>query len=441
MFNSVVVALYCIAGALVFLMLKQGLSRKVDLFSARNMYLVGFIIYQLTSPAVALQTENFTFFRVYFPSDTGKQFLMMASTFITIFLFSYQRIGLTPWAASKLKFPPRETNDFLLLGLAVFLVVSGMLLRFMPIPNIAAASVQVSIAFAAIAAAISGWVWSNRRSNIPVAIVAGMVVSASLGIALAGIFGRRPLLAVVMGFAWGVYHRRARLMSPGKMILYIAPFMAAATITVAAFTAARTHDFSGKSDASGAVTGMMQANIKEGIRDLLSGQACGSASLWAIEQWPDHFEQRFLFSLKYMGMYFVPRFMWPEKPEPLGNDIARLADVEGVNQGGITIPPGVVGYAVAEGGYWAIVIYALFFGQFLRFIDELVRLNPTNSFIILPAAVATGQAFGLARGCIAVFADLIVLGFVSTYLILFIADRLFGKKIPQVQMNPWPQMR
>lgn len=441
MINPVVVALSCLAIGLAFLMLKQGLSRKVDLFSARNMYLVGFIIYQLTSPAIALETEDFKFFRVNFPSDTGKQFLMMAATFIAIFLFSYQRIGLTSWAASKLKFPPRETNDFLLLGLAVFLIVLGMLLRFMPIPNIAAASMQVSIAFAAISAAISGWVWSNRRANIPVVIVAAMVVAASLIIALTGVFGRRPLLAVVMGFAWGVYHRRARLMSPGKMILYIAPFLAAAAIAVAAFTAARNHDFGGQSSASTAVSSMANASIKEGVKDILGGQACGSASLWAVEQWPDHLEQRFLFSLKYMGMYFVPRFMWPEKPEPLGNDIANLADVQGVNQGGITIPPGVIGYAVAEGGYWAIVVYALFFGQFLRFIDELVRLNPTNSFIILPAAVATGQAFGLARGCIAVFADLIVLGFVSTYLILFIADRLFGKKIPQVQMNPWPQMR
>ncbi len=441
MINPVVVALYCIAIWLVFLMLKQGLSRKVDMFSARNMYLVGFIIYQLTSPAIALSTENFTLFRVNFPDDTGKKFLMMAVTFLVVFLFSYQRIKLTPWIAGKFKFPPRETNDFLLLSLAVFLIMLGMLLRFMPIPNIAAASVQVSIAFAAIAAAISGWVWSNRRSNIPVAVVAAMVVAASLVIALTGVFGRRPLLAVVMGFAWGVYHRRVRLMSPAKMIIYIAPFMAAAALAVAAFTAVRTHDFGKQSDARSTVSSMSRADFRGGLKDLLGGQACGSASLWAIEQWPDQFEQRFLFSLKYMGMYFVPRFMWPEKPMPLGNDVARLADVAGVNQGGITIPPGVIGYSVAEGGYWAILIYALFFGQFLRFIDELVRLNPTNSFIILPAAVATGQAFGLARGCIAVFTDLIVLGFVSTYLILFIADRLFGKKLPQLQMNPWPQLR
>jgi len=71
MFNPVVVALACLAIGLIFMMLKQGLSRKVDMFSARNMYLVGFIIYQLTSPAIALKTEDFTFFRVNFPEDTG----------------------------------------------------------------------------------------------------------------------------------------------------------------------------------------------------------------------------------------------------------------------------------------------------------------------------------------------------------------------------------
>jgi hypothetical protein len=440
MYNLVVVALACLAMGLIFIILKQGFSRKVDLFSARNMYLVGFIVYQIISPAIALETENYTFFRLSFPEDTGKTFLMMAVTFLATFLCSYQRIKLSPWIAGKFKFPPRETNDYLLLGLGVFLVVVGMTLRFMPIPNFAAASLQVSIAFAAIAAAICGWVWSNNRANVSVVVVVALVLAASLVVALTGAFGRRPLLGVVMGFAWGVYHRRVRLMSPAKMVMYIAPVVAAAAIVVAAFSAVRTHDPRKQVDVHSTISQMASADIMGGLADLLGGQTCGSASLWAIEEWPDRNEPRFLFSLKYMGMWIVPRYIWEDKPIPLGNDIAKLADVKGVNQDAITIPPGVIGYSAAEGGYWAVVIYGLFFGQFLRFIDELVRLNPTNSFIILPAAVATGQAFGLARGCIAVFTDLIVLGFVSTYIILFIADRMFGRKLPNVQMMA-PQYR
>jgi hypothetical protein len=442
MFNFTVLSLILIGFSLIILMLKQGLSRKVDIFSARNMYLVGFIVYQIISPAVSLHTGNFMFFRVYFPEETGKAFLMMVITFLAMFLFGYQKLWFTPWLARKFKFQARETDDYLLLGLACFLVILGGALRFFPLPNFVGPSVQVGMAFAAIAAAMAGWVWSNRRTNLPVAIVCGLILCGSLLIVLVAAFGRRPLLGVLMGVAWGVYHRRVRYVSPAKMMAFIAPFVVAATLVVAAFSATRSHEYKAKPDLQGFIHDMVNADLKKGMENLLGGQVCGAASLWAIEQWPERLEVRPFFSFQYMAMYFVPRFMWEDKPAPLGNDIARLANVQGVNQKGITIPPGVVGYSVAEGGYWALIIYGLFFGQFMRFIDELVKLNPTNSFIILPAAVATGQAFGLARGCIAVFSDLLILGFVATYLLLFVADRMFGRKLPQMQMMaPHPQYR
>lgn len=440
MHNPVVIALALIGVGMVFLMLKEGLSRKVDIFSARNMYFVGFIVYQIISPAVALHTENFTIFKVYSPSDTGKKFLMMVVFYLAVFIFSYRRVKFTPWIARKFTLPPREMSDYLLLGLAVFLIASGMFLRFTPFAVLAGPATQVSIAFAAIASAISGWVWSNRRSNIPVVLTAAGVVFGCLVIVLTGVFGRRPLLVVAMGFAWGVYHRRARLMSPARMMVYTAPFVIVAAVAVAAFTAMRSHE-SRNLDMQGTVSGMAKADIQSGMKDLLGGQTVGSATLWAIEQWPDRFERRYLYSFKYMGMLVVPRFMWPDKPTPLGNDVASLAQVEGINRKGITLPPGIIGYSVAEGGYVALFFYALFFGQFMRLIDELVRLNPTNAFIILPAAVATGQAFGLARGCIALFTDVLVLGFIATYLILFICDRLFGRKSTQVHYSPMPQLR
>lgn len=440
MYDFTVLSLIFIGISLIILMLKQGLSRKVDIFSARNMYLVGFIIYQIISPAVALHTGDFLFFRVYDPTHTGKTFLLMVITFLAMFLFGYQKVWFAPWMAGKLKFQARETDDYMLLSLSVFLLLVGAVFRFSALATITGASIQVGVAFAAIASAMAGWVWSNRRSNLPVALVCAMVVGGSLLMVLVGAFGRRPLLAVLMGVSWGVYHRRVRYVSPAKMMAFIAPFVVAATLVVAAFSATRSHEYKQKPDLAGMVKDMINADLKAGMENLLGGQVCGAASLWAIEQWPDRLEVRPFFSFKYMAMYFIPRFMWEEKPAPLGNDIARLANVKGVNQKGITIPPGVIGYSVAEGGYWALIIYGLFFGQFMRLIDELVKLNPTNSFIILPAAVATGQAFGLARGCIAVFSDLLILGFVATYILLFVADRMFGRKLANWQMMT-PQYR
>ncbi len=132
---------------------------------------------------------------------------------------------------------------------------------------------------------------------------------------------------------------------------------------------------------------------------------------------------------------------WPEKPAPLANDIARLARIKRVNWDKLTIPPGVIGYAAAEGGIFVVVIYALFFGQFLRFFDELIRMHIFNSLIILPAGCAIGHVVGLARGDIAIFTNSIILSFVSTFVLLFVASKIFGRNVQPAYMSPWPQPR
>jgi hypothetical protein len=321
--------------------------------------------------------------------------------------------------------------------LAVGLALLALPLRFMPVPALAIASIQVAIAFAGLACAIAGWVWSERRSNIPLTLVTGIIVLISLTITVSSIVGRRPLIGIVMGFVWGVYYRRARHVRPAKLLMTVVPLLACAAVVVAAFTAVRSRE-----DISGVhatVKKMQGANLNKGAADILGGQACGSASLWSIEQWPERMDRRPLYSLEYMCYWYVPRKIWPEKPAPLGNDIARLAKIRGVNWDGMTIPPGVIGYANAEGGLIAVIIYALFYGQSMKFFDHLVRLNPRNAYVILPAGCCIGQVIGMARGCIAIFHNLMIFGFISTFLILYVINKLFGHRIRENLMADWPQ--
>lgn len=425
--------------AIGVMILKQGLSRKVDLFSLRNLYLAGFCIYQLASPALALETGNFWFFDVINPEKTGKEFLFLAIIYLSIFLFSYHKIRLAPGAAQKLSGPPQEISDYMLICLAAGLMAVAVPLRFMPIPTaIAKPMVQIAIAFAGITSAVCGWVWSGRRSNIPLTVFIGFLLFASVLLSVTSTMGRRPLVGVTMAFVWGLYQRRARWQSPSRLILSTLPFILAAAVAISAFTEIRNRDgLSGREN----LNRMANANIKSGAMDILAGQSCGSASLWAIESWPESFETRKLYSLKVMACWWVPRALWPEKPAPLGNEVALLARVDGVNWYGMTIPPGVIGYIAAEGGWLALFVYATFFGQFLRFFDELVKLNPTNIYIILPVGCGLGQVLGLARGCIATFTNLFVLAFIATFLILYVVNKLFGHKLPQKYVMAWPQYR
>jgi hypothetical protein len=437
MVSNLLIYAYCLLILLILgVILKQGLSRNVDLFSLRNLYLAGFCIYQLSSPALALETGNFWFFDIVTPEKTGKEFFVLASLYLMVFLFSYHKIKLSPKLAKVFSGPPQEVSDYLLICLAGGLMALAVPMRFMPIPAIAKPSVQVAIAFAGITSAICGWVWSSRRSNIPLTIFIGFLVFASVLLSVTSTMGRRPLIGVAMGFVWGVYQRRARWQSPGRLILSTMPFILAAAVAISAFTAIRSREgVSGQENLSR----MAKANIKSGAMDILAGQSCGSASLWAIENWPETFETRKLYSLKIMAYWWVPRGLWPEKPAPLGNDVARLAKVDGVNWYGMTIPPGVIGYIAAEGGMLALVIYGVFFGQFLRLFDDLVRLNPTNVYIILPVGCCLGQVLGLARGCIAIFTNLFILGFIATFLILYVVNKLFGHRIREKYTMAWPQ--
>jgi len=439
--NFTSVLLYFLSLLLCAMVLKQGLSRSVDFLSCRNLYLFGFIVYQLVSPADALRTENFHGFNVVSPEQTGKIFLMYAYLFTGVFLLSYHKISLSRNLARKFSVPQRDIGDSFLLGFAVFLILVALPMRFVgpSIPWIGRASINSSIALAAVACAITGWVWGNRRLNLAVIAMMILIVGSSFVVGMTGAFGRRPLVSIVLGLAWGAYYRRARYMKPVNLVVMLSPILIFIVLVVSAFTAIRHSRDTAQARIQDTARNMASANVKAGSKDLFSGQSVGSAVLWAIESWPSKFETRPLFSLKFMVGWYIPRYFWPEKPAPLSTEIATLARLKYLNRDRITIPPGVIGYAVAEGGLIAVVIYALFFGQFLRFMDELIRTNILNPLIILPAGSATGHLLGLARGDIAVFTNLIILSFVASFAILILAFKFFGRNVQPTNWAQWPQ--
>lgn len=443
--SSLVVTLLTVIGiALVGLMLYQGLSRSVDILSVRNMYLMSFIVYQIISPAIALYTEKFALFKVSSPEYAGKVLLGYVIVYLFVFLLSYHFLAITPRIAKKIVPPSREMSDAFLLGFGLVLIGSAIPLRLFgwAIPVVGGATAQIAMSLAAVASAVAGWVWGNRRFNPAVLAVIAVIVVASLALASTGVFGRRPLLSVLIGFAWGAYHRRFKYMNPVSLFMNMLPLFLIVVIAVSAFTAMRKNrDVATQGSVSETVGSMRNARVNDGAKDIVSGQATGSATLWCIENYPYRVEPKFLNSFKTMVYYYIPRAMWPAKPLPLGNHLASLARIKGVNQDKITLPPGVIGYASAEGGWIAIFLYAIFYGQFLRFFDDLIRLNPTNAIYILPIGCATGQILGLARGCIAIFANLFVISFLVTLVLMYVAFKLFGRKVQPDYWYPWPQPR
>ena len=428
--QSILVALLgLLTLAVCMLMLSQGLSRKVDLFSMRNLYLVSFLVYQVISPAFVLYADYYPMFDINAPERAAQTLTMYCYVYTFVFFLSYHRLSFSSWFSKKFNSTPRTIDDMLFLGLAVGLIILAIALRvFGPgIPVVSRAAVQIGIAAAAVASAIAGWVWGGRRFNPLIIVMMAFIVGSSLIIGMQGVFGRRPLLSVLLGLAWGYYHRRAKDIPPLKLIVSVAPIVLFVVLAVSAFTAIRESGKTSSASVSETVTKMSQAKVSAGAENIVTGQTCGAAALWCIENFPKNFEPRFLHTLKVFVCWYIPSDFWPEKPIPISLDLARMARVDGVNRSKITLPPGVIGYAAAEGGWIAVIIYALFYGQYIRFFDELIRNNPNNVFLILPVGCATGQVLGLARGDIAIFANLMIMAFLATYVMMYIANKLFGR--------------
>jgi hypothetical protein len=198
------------------------------------------------------------------------------------------------------------------------------------------------------------------------------------------------------------------------MLQTLAIVAAPAVIALALFTSVRGK---GAADvgAVGQFQAMAQGSVKEGLLDLLSGQGTGPTAMWTIENYPERFQGGPFQTITYTFTHNIPRAIWEGKPEPLSKEIAANADVEGVDQGKITIPPGIVGYAAAEGGLIALLAYAAFFATILRYFDELVRRNPYTPLVVLPVACQLGQIIGLFRGDPSLFINVYVYSFVGCY--------------------------
>ncbi|HEX3601084.1 MAG TPA: hypothetical protein VHU84_13120 [Lacipirellulaceae bacterium] len=143
-------------------------------------------------------------------------------------------------------------------------------------------------------------------------------------------------------------------------------------------------------------------------------------------------------TLRFLVAFPIPRKIWKEKPETAGIVIVRdVSHIPGTNWG-----LGVAGQGAYEGGIPALILYAVLLALFIRIIDEPIKLQPDNPFLIAIQAAALPHIVGIPRGDMAIMfvesADCVLFAFV-----LGIACRLmFGtaqRPVPTGTLNPqWP---
>jgi len=167
---------------------------------------------------------------------------------------------------------------------------------------------------------------------------------------------------------------------------------------------------------------MMKADIGRGMGRLMTFQGSAPISIWCMENFPKPNGYRHLYTLQATGWFFLPRAVWPDKPAGLGIQIPRMAGMRRV--GGLNVGAGMVGHAMAEGGVYALIVYAMLLGIGIKFVDSLI-LQKNSVYYTVPLAASLGNVFATCRGEVNYFIDLTIISLVSAFIVTFVLGRLF----------------
>lgn len=410
--------LFALAIFLVAFVIYEHVQGKCHLLSVRNVAILGFILFQVTSGATALYYDAWGRLFLSNPAATGALYALWATTFLAIALFVYNRGYIANRLARALPdlsaVPGGGTLLMTSIVFSVLAVFFKFVLIYVPVLGILASTVANGLA--AVACVLIGWVWARQFLNPVMIMIVGVIFMANFLTVMSGTFGRRGLVAVGAALLWGLYYSHWRHLRTMAMMQRMALVAAGPIVLIALFTAVRGY-LDDDRDVGTRVASMREAGfdrVQSGMMDMMAGQHCAAHSMWLMESFPDDFQYRHMASLWHFIIYPVPRAMWEDKPESLGIEMPKLARVEGVDRNLVNLGVGVLGSAAADGGWYALIFYAIFAGIFLRFFDEASRVNGYGPFVVAPMGAALGQVLGLARGETSAFAALTVLSVAGT---------------------------
>jgi len=423
---------------LVWIVFRDHRSGLCELLSCRNLALLGLILFQLSSVAYSLLANDYSHYAVYNPAKSGLIFCAMITTFVILSLWTYRRGWIVTGLARRLPTTYASPGDLALLLNAFLITVVAIVMRFgVAVPYLSIIAGTVAVGLNAVSSGLVGWVWGRQLRN-PVYLVYGLlIIAANLAVVMSFSFGRRGIVAVGGIIVWGMYYSYWRHLRTTGILSRMAIVGLPPVIFLLLFTSVRTAGRSGTGvDTSEMTASRHIRNILEGgslIRGLTfvaSGQYSGAISLFLIESCPETFAYRHMESVYYFFVLPVPRALWPGKPHPLSQQIARMARVSRANWDRLKLGPGIIGHAAAEGGWYAVILYGLIGGLFFRFFDEIVQLNIDSPLVVLSVGSSMGHFIGLPRGSVPNFAFLAVLTAIGSLLIMVVLGKLAERISP-----------
>jgi len=405
------------------LSLYQAYKGTVDLLSLRNVFFVSFSVFQITSALIAVLGHDWGDYPLTNPGRTVWVYVTLAVVFMVIFQVAYQWGPVVRRWAWRVPGENAAPNTAGLLVLALGVLGLGVLFKIVlvQVPVFGPLSDKMGSGLLALAAGLAMWAWAPRLFNPVVAAYAGGVILAAMLFSMLGNYGRRDLVSVMATCAWAMYHGWWKHFGFSYAIKRFAIVGAAGAVMLGAWTSVRGT----KSSAAEIVNALASTRLREGLYDLAHGQFSANISMWLIETRPEAYPYDTLHSIRYGGTMWVPRIVYPGKPDALGKVIPKQAKLRG-KPDSFNVGPGVVGHVVNDNPWLALWMYPIILGLAFRFADEAVRSRVYSPFIALPVATGLGELIGLARGELGLFAFNAFIAIVSSYLAMVVIRMVLG---------------
>ena len=430
-----------IVGAFIVVPILRG-SR--DAINAWNVLLLSIIVFTGFGSIEARYFEGFgwEWLNWYQASAQEVRWYMITTTpFIIVLIASYY------WNKPAKRFAQRHLNRWpdlsvplvmSVLGFVTVLVVTSTFLRH--VTFIGPLTFNLAWIAAPAGCVFTFALWDRNRVNVAWLLLFLGTFCASAMYAMVVSGGRRPIMAMFLGPILYIYGTYARHWSKTKLIASLA--VAGALILSVGIVYSKFRWYSNTTREKRSVAGVLdQLKSAHSRGDLFSNFVRGrltylgenNAIMALITK--RYVDQGMitpvpLNTLAFLITYPIPRKVWPGKPEQFGLVVPRDAAKVDSNWG-----LGIAGQGACEGGIAALMLYAFLIAIGVRILDEPLKLQPNNPFLVFMHATVLPHVAGLARGDIGTMVKESGQGILATVILGVIGRALFGvsRKSPATQ--------
>lgn len=418
--------------------IRSGLSRRSDLFTSWNLFLIGSINFVGIAAVQFGRGSSYSQYAIFSTADYLR-FMAGATVFYAVAFWVYHRSRLAPRLAYKTfnRWPPQSTGIALMILPIVFVLA---MVRFV-VPNIqvlgqilfygAPALLCVSLAMILIS-------WLRNPGNILLFLLFCGILVLGAPLAMAGGTGRREILSVLLCPVIVLYWQRWRYGNRG-IILMLGGVIGAGIFVILASYAQFRHEGAREGVSPARMLVQTIANVPNVITnrkvtaDSIGGNSV-EVSLLAINRYTNplaslRVETEPFFTLKYIAVNGIPRAWWPDKPEALGQTLPR--DLGQWKYGYVNWGPGIVGHGYHEGGIIILICYAWLFASVFRYFDEQLLRHSSNPFVLGIFGGIAGHILAFSRGDIAVFAVTIITNILIVLIVCWLIRVFLGSETSQ----------